>query len=579
MSSKEGWVWRSRRCGAGTCSALVVLMGSFAGALPVEAYDTVGVNVTPFQFHQPNMVEMRWTAEVAEFVNPDPETGELKIEFNSAGFTGPLGNIGMGIMIQNTLHEYQEGSCFVEALPGGLELYFSVLDELGRSPAAVAGVSLATGAADSPPSFKRLFQDIDGLGIVGNNIYATAAIGDDRISKPVTIEWHLERGNLVTNPPGNLKKDIACNWVSLLGEFREWLVEVTIDGVHSPVATYYLPEAYASYLDPFAPFTLHQEHFGSCNDRLDTGTTDVVYHDFAVRKSGSSTWIPIPDWQVNYSYDGECAPAPSDLRYGVGTTVRNGKKVLSSRSGHDNDIGMKRCDVPSGANIFTCSQPVLFKGIDLPPAAGEVTITDVSVSPGSNGVTVRWNTSKPASGMIQYGETSDLGSFSAASLALTTEHAAVITGLQAGTYAYRIESIAANGHWATQDGVFGTAAPCISGPSTACLLGGRFEVKVDWRQAASDGSAQVMRFGGQRAETDESAFFWFFSESNFELGLKILDACAINQKFWVFISGLTDQGWTVHIRDTATGAIKMYSNPVGHLTSTTADTSSGLSCS
>jgi hypothetical protein len=45
-----------------------------------------------------------------------------------------------------------------------------------------------------------------------------------------------------------------------------------------------------------------------------------------------------------------------------------------------------------------------------------------------------------------------------------------------------------------------------------------------------------------RAESDQSAFLWFFDPSNFEMGLKMLDACTLNNHFWVFISGLTNQG-------------------------------------
>ncbi|HYO15253.1 MAG TPA: hypothetical protein VE685_18810 [Thermoanaerobaculia bacterium] len=101
----------------------------------------------------------------------------------------------------------------------------------------------------------------------------------------------------------------------------------------------------------------------------------------------------------------------------------------------------------------------------------------------------------------------------------------------------------------------------------------RFEVEVDWQSASSNGRGQVMTFGGQRAENDDSAFFWFFSASNFEMGLKILNGCGLNNRFWVFISGLTDQGWTVRVRDTQTGSVKTYNNPTGRLTPTTADTS------
>lgn len=120
--------------------------------------------------------------------------------------------------------------------------------------------------------------------------------------------------------------------------------------------------------------------------------------------------------------------------------------------------------------------------------------------------------------------------------------------------------------------------PCVPAANTACLANGRFEVKVDWQTTSASGAAQVMAFGGQRAENNDSVFFWFFSTTNFEMGLKILNACGINGKFWVFISGLTDQGWTVRIRDTQTGNVKTYNNPTGRLTPTTADTLAGLPC-
>ncbi len=82
-----------------------------------------------------------------------------------------------------------------------------------------------------------------------------------------------------------------------------------------------------------------------------------------------------------------------------------------------------------------------------------------------------------------------------------------------------------------------------------------------------------MSFAGSRAENDESAFFWFFSSTNFEMGLKMLNACTLNNKFWVYIGGLTDQGWTVNITDTQTGATRTYSNAVGHLSTPVGDTS------
>jgi hypothetical protein len=118
-----------------------------------------------------------------------------------------------------------------------------------------------------------------------------------------------------------------------------------------------------------------------------------------------------------------------------------------------------------------------------------------------------------------------------------------------------------------------TGGACVEAADTACLASGRFEVKVDWETATGTGSGQVMSFGGQRAENDQSAFWWFFSPTNFEMGVKVLNACVPFNRWWVYTSGLTDQGWTVHVRDTATGATQEYSNALGHLSSTFADTS------
>lgn len=116
---------------------------------------------------------------------------------------------------------------------------------------------------------------------------------------------------------------------------------------------------------------------------------------------------------------------------------------------------------------------------------------------------------------------------------------------------------------------------CVRDAQTACLQNGRFEVKVAWNNSSDAGSGQVMSFGGQRTENDESVFYSFQSPTNFEMGVKMLNACIplFGDKFWVFVSGLTDQGWMVTVRDTLTGAVKTYSNNNGNLSQTFADTS------
>jgi hypothetical protein len=123
----------------------------------------------------------------------------------------------------------------------------------------------------------------------------------------------------------------------------------------------------------------------------------------------------------------------------------------------------------------------------------------------------------------------------------------------------------------------GTPGSCTRTATTACLVGGRFQVRVSFVNASSSGNGTVMSFSGTRAESDESVFLYFTDPSNFEMGLKILPACGVNNHFWVFIGGLTNQGWTVNIVDTSNGASRVYSNPLNRLTPTTADTQA-LSC-
>ncbi|MEM8933119.1 MAG: alpha/beta hydrolase, partial [Acidobacteriota bacterium] len=114
---------------------------------------------------------------------------------------------------------------------------------------------------------------------------------------------------------------------------------------------------------------------------------------------------------------------------------------------------------------------------------------------------------------------------------------------------------------------------CVDEETTACLHRGRFRVTVDYEtNTGTTGPAHVMRFGSERAQNVDSAFFWFFAETNFEMGTKILDACDLSGHFWVFVSGLTDQGYTVRIDDTTNGTTWTTRHTPGRLSPTLADT-------
>jgi len=98
---------------------------------------------------------------------------------------------------------------------------------------------------------------------------------------------------------------------------------------------------------------------------------------------------------------------------------------------------------------------------------------------------------------------------------------------------------------------------CIPGGSVLCLQNGRFQVSASWTDEGLARDAQAVPL------TDDTGNYWFFSPDNLELMVKILDGCTINQRWWVFTSGLTDRGVGLFVQDLATGLTLGYNTPQG----------------
>jgi len=100
--------------------------------------------------------------------------------------------------------------------------------------------------------------------------------------------------------------------------------------------------------------------------------------------------------------------------------------------------------------------------------------------------------------------------------------------------------------------------PCEQDAYTLCLAGGRFAVRAFWRnrQGSEDLAAKIPLSAG-------TGGFYFFDPTNFELLVKVLDGCAINDRFWVFAAGLTDVEVDVLVTDTFTGKVVTYHNEQG----------------
>ena len=100
---------------------------------------------------------------------------------------------------------------------------------------------------------------------------------------------------------------------------------------------------------------------------------------------------------------------------------------------------------------------------------------------------------------------------------------------------------------------------CTQGGDTLCLNEGRFKVTVNWEDF--NGGTGV---GTILPQTDDTGAFWFFTDSNLELMVKVLDGRAENGKFWVFYGSLTNVAFELTVTDTATGLSKTYENPLGN---------------
>ncbi len=107
-----------------------------------------------------------------------------------------------------------------------------------------------------------------------------------------------------------------------------------------------------------------------------------------------------------------------------------------------------------------------------------------------------------------------------------------------------------------------SAAPCTPSSTVLCLNDSRFEVEVSWRD--SRGRTGV---GQAKTITADTGYFWFFSETNIELVIKVLDARSINEKYWVFFGALSSVEFDLTVTDTVTGAVKTYHNPLGQFAS------------
>jgi hypothetical protein len=124
------------------------------------------------------------------------------------------------------------------------------------------------------------------------------------------------------------------------------------------------------------------------------------------------------------------------------------------------------------------------------------------------------------------------------------------------------------------DNVFFGTGKCAPSPTQLCLNQGRFGVRATWTTSTGSGPGMAVPFAG------DSGSFWFFSPTNIEMDVKVLNACvpALGNRYWVFAAGLTNVAVDLTVTDTETGTIKTYHNPQGQVFQPITDLNAFATC-
>ena len=123
--------------------------------------------------------------------------------------------------------------------------------------------------------------------------------------------------------------------------------------------------------------------------------------------------------------------------------------------------------------------------------------------------------------------------------------------------------------------------PCVNGTQAdptkkaLCLQDQRFKTEIDWMDEDGNSGSAVGAFPGP---VDDSGLFFFFDQDNWEMLIKVIDGCEINNNFWVFHAGMTNVEYTLTVTDTQTNERYSVSNPLDTLPEPIRDTSAFATC-
>lgn len=122
------------------------------------------------------------------------------------------------------------------------------------------------------------------------------------------------------------------------------------------------------------------------------------------------------------------------------------------------------------------------------------------------------------------------------------------------------------------------APNCGANTATHLCLRNRFSISARWRTdpapgSLTNGQAQVAGVGNTG-----SGLFQFFSPDNWEVMVKALDGCGLNNRYWIFSAATTNVFYRLDVTDVKTGKSKIYFNYPGPPAPAVTDTDAMATC-
>jgi 6-phosphogluconolactonase (cycloisomerase 2 family) len=259
---------------------------------------------------------------------------------------------------------------------------------------------------------------------------------------------------------------------------------------------------------------------------------------------------------------------PAGLSFAAGTGAITGTPRTLGQKSFEVLVTDAAGATSSGVRSLDVVQPPA-----VPAAPSNLTAT---ASPTSVSLSWQDNANQTAAFQIQLSQ--DGGPFLEVQAARPQATAAVVNGLSPATsYTFRLR--AQNPAGGATDTATATVTtpnldPVVCTPSAnGQCLGNRFLLEAIYQDSHGNaGLAKVVPI------TADTSYLWFFSPTNVEAVVKVLDGCADGGHFWVFAGGLTNVHVILRLTDTQTAAVRYYEVRLGPAFTPIQDTAAFGTC-